>query len=330
MIKRDFLSITDLSAKEIWQVLIWAKKLKIELKTKGKNKPQLIDKQMVMLFEKPSLRTKLSFDIAISQLGGHAVYFGPKEVGLGKRESIADVSKVISSMADLIVARVFSHQDLESLSQNSRVPVINALSDIEHPCQVLADLMTIWEIKRKLKSLTLTYIGDGENNVSHSLSLGCALLGINFKCAAPDGFWMNKDIVNKARQLALNSGAQILETDNPKEAVKGTDVVYTDTWLSMGDTDRNKRLKIFQPFQVNQSLMILAKKDAIFMHDLPAYRGNEVSAEVIDGPQSVVFRQAENRLHVQKALLIWIFEGLTERISNVKLGGDSISICKKE
>lgn len=305
--KKDFLSITDLTAKEIWQVLIWAKKLKIELKTNGKNKPKLADKQMVMLFEKPSLRTKLSFDIAMSQLGGHAVYFGPGEVGLGKRESIADVSKVISSMADLIVARVFSHQDLESLAQNAKVPVINVLSNIEHPCQVLADLMTIWEIKGKLTGLTLAYVGDGENNVSHSLSLGCALLGVNFKCAAPSGFWMNKDIVKKAKQLTLNSGAQILETDNPKEAVKGADIVYTDTWISMGDEkEQEKRLKIFKPFQVNQKLMKLAKRDAIFMHDLPAYRDNEVIAEVIDGSQSVVFKQAENRLHVQKALLVWI------------------------
>lgn len=318
--KKDFLSITDLTAKEIWQVLMWAKKLKIELKTNGKNKPQLVDKQMVMLFEKPSLRTKLSFDIAMSQLGGHAVYFGPKEVGLGKRESIADVSKVISSMADLIIARVFSHQDLESLAQNSKVPVINALSNIEHPCQVLADLMTIWEIKGKLKGLTLTYVGDGENNVPHSLSLGCALLGINFKCAAPYGFWMNKDIVKTAKQLALNSGAQILETDNPKEAIKGADVVYTDTWISMGDEkEQEKRLKIFKPFQVNQKLMKLAKRDGIFMHDLPAYRGNEVSSEVIEGLQSVVFQQAENRLHVQKALLVRIFEGLTESSWKVKL-----------
>lgn len=305
--KKDFLSITDLTAKEIWQVLIWAKKFKIELKTKGKNRPQLVDKQMVMLFEKPSLRTKLSFDIAMSQLGGHAVYFGPQEVGLGKRESIADVSKVISSMADIIVARVFSHQDLESLAQNAKVPVINALSNIEHPCQVLADLLTIWEIKGKLTGLTLTYVGDGENNVPHSLALGCALLGINFKCAAPYGFWMNKDIVETAKQLALNSGAQILETDNPKEAVGGADVVYTDTWISMGDEkERDRRLKIFKPFQVNQKLMKLAKRDVIFMHDLPAYRGNEVIAEVIDGSQSVVFKQAENRLHVQKALLVWI------------------------
>ncbi len=183
--KKDFLSIIDLTAEEIWQIFLMAKKLKEELESKGRNEPLLKDKQMVMLFEKPSLRTKLSFDLGFDQLGGHAVYFGAQEVGLGKREAISDVAQVISSMADLIVARVFSHQALEELAKNSSVPVINALSDLEHPCQALADFLTILEVKGKLKGLTLTYIGDGENNVPHSLVLGCALLGINFKCASP-------------------------------------------------------------------------------------------------------------------------------------------------
>lgn len=308
---KHFLSITDLTTKEIWQVLNLAKKLKEELKNKGKNEPLLQNKQMVMLFEKPSLRTKLSFDIAINQLGGHSIYFGPNEVGLGKRESICDVAKVLSSMADLIVARVFSHKDLQELADNSSIPVINALSDFEHPCQVLADLFTIGEIKGKLEGLTLAYIGDGQNNVAHSVALGCLLLGINFKCASPKGFWMKREIVEKAKQLTMTTGVKIIQTDNPKEAVKNADVVYTDTWISMGDeSEQAKRLKILKPYRVNQSLMSLAKVDAIFMHDMPAYRGNEVTSEVIDGSQSVVFQQAENRLHSQKALLKFMYNTL--------------------
>lgn len=298
---KHFLSMTDLSAKEIWQVLSLAKKIKHSHLNSCK------DKTMVMLFEKPSLRTKLSFDIAFNKLGGHTVFFGPDEVGLGKREAISDVAKATSSMADLIVARVFSHQQLTELANNSTVPVINALSDLEHPCQALADLLTVWEIKNKLEGLTLAYIGDGENNVPHSLVLGCALLGINFNCAAPKGYWMNQEIVEKAKKLGNLAGAKILETEDPKEAVKGADVVYTDTWVSMGDeAEEKKRLRMFKDFQVNQKLMSYAKKDAIFMHDMPAYRDNEVSAEVIDGRQSVVFHQAENRLHAQKSLLYWL------------------------
>lgn len=299
--KKDFLSITDLSAKEIWQILNMAKKMKGQ----KKNKQLLKDKQMVLLFEKPSLRTKLSFDIGFNQLGGHSIYFGPQEIGLGIRESVSDMAKVISSMADLIVARVFSHQDLEELAQNSSVPVINALSDLEHPCQVLADFFTIWEIKNKLKGLKIGFVGDGDNNIAHSLCTGAALLGMQFTCASPKGYWMNKDIVKKAKKYG-----KVLQTTDPKEAVQGADIVYTDTWISMGDEDeRGKRLKIFKSYQVNKKLMKLAKNDAIFMHDLPAYRSNEVTAEVIDGSQSVVFQQAENRLHVQKALLLFLLFG---------------------
>lgn len=303
--KKDFLSITDLSAKEIWQVLLMAKKLKEQ---KIKRRDYFEGKSMVMLFEKPSLRTKLSFDIGFSQLGGHSVYFGPNEVGLGKRESVSDVSKVISSMADLIVARVFSHKDLEELAENSKVPVINALSDMEHPCQALADFLTILEVKGKLKGLTLTYIGDGENNVPHSLVLGCALLGINFKCASPKGYWIKKEVVKKAKQIAKLTGTVIFETEDSKKAVQNADIIYTDTWVSMGDENKENRLKVFKPYQVNEGLMKLAKKDVIFMHDLPAYRGNEVSEEVIDGAHSVVFQQAENRLHVQKGLLLCLMQ----------------------
>lgn len=300
---KHFLSITDLSAKEIWQVFTLAKTLK-----EDRYSNNLKDKNMVMLFEKPSLRTKLSFDIAISQLGGHTVYFGPSEVGLGKRESISDVSKVIASMADLIIARVFRQKDLKELAKNSNIPVINALSDLEHPCQALADFLTILEVKGKLEGLTLAYVGDGENNVPHSLVLGCALLGINFNCAAPKGYWINKEIVKQAKRLSSLSGAKILETEDPKESVKNADIVYTDTWVSMGDeTEQDKRLENFKNYQINQKLLDLAKIDAVFMHDMPAYRGSEVSADVADGKQSVMFQQAENRLHAQKALIVYLF-----------------------
>lgn len=307
---KHLLSISDLTAKEIWEIFFLAKKLKKELKTKGSNKPFLKNKQMAMVFEKPSLRTKLSFDIGVNQLGGHAVYFGPGEVGLGKRESGADVAKVISGMADIIVARVFNHKDLEELAKNSKACVVNALSNFEHPCQILADLFTVFEIKGKLSGLTLAYVGDGENNVTHSLALGCALLGVNFKCASPKGFWMDKTISDKAKKMASKTKAEIFETTDPKTTVKNADIVYTDIWVSMGDEkEKEKRLKIFKPYQVNPILMSLAKKDAIFMHCLPAYRGNEVTADIIDGPQSVVFQEAENRLHVQKALLIFLLGG---------------------
>lgn len=307
--KKDFLSIIDLSAKEIWQVLLEAKKLKKELKAKGKNNPVSEGKTMAMLFEKPSLRTKLSFDIGFNQIGGHIVYFGANEVGLGEREAVSDVAKVTSSMADIIVARVYSHKALDEFARNSKVPVVNALSDLEHPCQALADLLTILEVKGKLKGLTLAYIGDGENNVPHSLVLGCALLGINFNCASPEGFWMNQKIVKKAKRLGHLSGAKILETENTQMAVKNADIVYTDTWVSMGDeVEQDKRLEIFKNYQVNQKLMDLAKPDAIFMHDMPAYRGSEVSADVADGKQSVIFQQAENRLHAQKSLMFFLLE----------------------
>ncbi|MBI2330379.1 ornithine carbamoyltransferase, partial [Candidatus Daviesbacteria bacterium] len=256
----NFLSIADLTAKELKQVLILAKK------RKNRSSNLLKGKTMVLLFEKPSLRTKLSFDVAMNQLGGHSVYFNPQEFGLGTREPASDIGKVVSSMADLIVARVFSHSSLTELAAASSVSVINALSDLEHPCQALADFLTILEVKGKLEGLTLAYVGDGDNNVTHSLALGCSLFGMNFRCASPKGFWMNKEIVQKAKR--------IVETDDPAEAVKNADIVYTDTWVSMGaESEKTKRLKIFKPYQVNKGLMQYAKKDAIFMHDMPAYRG---------------------------------------------------------
>ena len=287
---KHFLSITDLTAKEIWQVFALAKR---------QSKPVLKGKSLAMIFEKPSLRTRLSFEIAMTQLGGHGVYLGPSDIGLEKRESVGDVARVTSSMADMIMARVFKHETVEKLAEYATVHVINGLSDLEHPCQALADLFTIWEIKAKIKGLKIAFVGDGENNVAHSLCLGATMLGATFACGSPKGFWMNKQIVAQAKKFG-----KVIETVDPKEAAADADIVVTDTWISMGDTDKEKRIKIFKKYQVNQKLMKYAKKDAIFMHCLPAHRGEEVTADVIDGPQSVVFQEAENRLHVQKALLV--------------------------
>ncbi|TSC86565.1 MAG: ornithine carbamoyltransferase [Parcubacteria group bacterium Gr01-1014_8] len=302
---KHVLSIADLTSKEITEILNLAKKLKSELKKKGANSPLFKNKTLVMIFEKPSLRTRLSFEIGMTQLGGHAVYLAPSDIGLGKRESIADASKVISRMGDIIMARVFSHENVREMAAHSSVPVINALSDLEHPCQSLADVMTMWEHKRYLKGLKVAFIGDGENNVTHSLALISGLLGMHFVTASPKGYWMNKGIVAQAKKFAAKSGGSISETTKPEVAAKNADVVYTDTWVSMGDeAGKEQRLKIFRPYRVTKRLMSLAKKDALFMHDLPAYRDNEVEADVIDGPKSVVFQQAENRLHVQKAILV--------------------------
>ncbi len=299
--KKDFLSITDLSTKEIWEIFLLAKKMKKELQVKGTHKQLLQGKSLALIFEKQSLRTRISFEIGMAQFGGHVVYLDPRDTGIGVRESEADVARVLSSMVNLIVARTYSHKTIEEIAKNSTIPVINGLSDIEHPCQALTDLFTIWELRTSLKGLTVSYIGDGENNVAHSLCLGVVMLGMTFNCGSPKGYWMDKEIVKKAKKLG-----QVFETEDPKKAIKDADVVVTDTWISMGDTNQEKRLKIFKSYQVNTALMKYAKKDAIFMHCLPAYRGKEVSSKVIDGSQSVVFQEAENRLHVQKALMLFL------------------------
>lgn len=306
MNKRDFVGITDLAPKEILKVLEMAKKLKAEVK-KGKTRTDFRNKTLAMIFEKPSLRTRVSFEVGMTQLGGHAIYLGPSDIGLGKRESVSDIATVTSSMVDIIMARTFKHEHVVELAQHSSVPVINALSDREHPCQILADLMTIWEVKGKLKGLKVAYVGDCENNVTHSLALGCLSLGMHFSAASPKGYSINKTISEEASNLAKKNRVNFSEFIKPQEAVKDADVVVADTWVSMGDeSQKAKRLKIFKPYQVNSKLMCLAKKNAIFLHCLPAYRDNEVTSEVIDGRQSVVFQEAENRLHAQKALMLFL------------------------
>lgn len=300
---KHLLSIADLSIKEIWDIFAVAKKLKKELKTKGIHKQILKGKSLALIFEKQSLRTRISFEIGMAQLGGSTVYLDPRDTGIGVREEDKDVAKVIGSMVDVVAIRNHNHRLLGLYAKYTGIPVINALSDVEHPCQALTDLFTIWEIKGSLKGLKIVYVGDGDNNVTHSLCLGSVMFGMQFACASPKGFWMNKEILN---QVQNDRKKFIYETEEPKDAVKNADVVVTDTWVSMGDSDKDKRMKIFQNYQVNSALMKMAKKDAIFMHCLPAYREKEVASKVIDGSQSVVFQEAENRLHVQKALLLYL------------------------
>lgn len=301
------MGITDINREEFFSILDKAVEIKKHLKEDtADNYRVLQDKTLAMIFEKPSLRTRLSFETGMTQLGGHAIYLGPSDIGLGKRESVHDIAKTTSRMCDIIMARVFLHANVAALAQDSEVPVINALSDLEHPCQALADFMTIMEKKGRLDGLTLAFVGDGNNNVTHSLALASAMSGVNFKVASPEKYKMKREIFDKAKEIA-GANSLIFETSEPQEAVRGADVVYTDTWVSMGsEKEAEERLKDFYGFQVTAELMKLAKSDAIFMHDLPAYRGNEVSQEVIDGPRSVVFDQAENRLHAQKSLILFL------------------------
>jgi len=270
---------------------------------RGSTECLLSGKSVALLFEKPSLRTKVSFDIAIEQLGGHPVYLSPAEVGMGKRESGSDVARVLCRYVDGIVARTFAHQTLLTLAEYSSVPVVNALSDLEHPCQALADFLTIYENKGRLMNLTLAFIGDG-NNVANSLLLAASLTGVNFHIASPSGYEIKKEILSQGRKLAASSGSRIELTNDPRTAVKDVDVVYTDVWTSMGqEAEAEKRRRIFSDYQVNEKLLSLAKKDALFMHPLPAHHGEEISSGLLDNPHSVVFAQAENRLHLQKTLL---------------------------
>ena len=295
---KHLLSISDLDGEDIRSLISDA----VSLKARGWL--SLLDRKVLaLIFEKPSLRTRVSFEVAMSQLGGQTIYLSPAEVGLGERESVPDAARVLSRYVDVIAARTFSHRTVEVLASYSSVPVINALSDSEHPCQALADLVTIYQKKGELKGLTLAFVGDG-NNVAHSLLLAASLTGMNFRIASPSGYAVQERILNLAQGYARDSGAEILCTEQPGLAVSGADIVYTDVWASMGqETETEQRRQIFAGYQVNNELMSLAKKDTIFMHDLPAHRGEEVAEDILDSPQSVVFDQAENRMHLQKALL---------------------------
>jgi ornithine carbamoyltransferase len=301
--KKDILSISDLSTKEINTVLKLASKLKHEQKS-GKARPLLRGKMLGMIFQKPSTRTRVSFEAGMFQLGGGAIYLGANDIQLSRGETIEDTAKTLSLYLDCILARVYNHKDVQKLAGHASVPVINGLSDSFHPCQVLADLMTIQEQKKKLKGLQLAWLGDGDN-VCSDLMLGCAKTGINMTAACPKGYEPPKDIVTLAKAEGKKIGVDIAITEDATSAVKDADIIATDTFISIGKEDeRTTRESIFLPkYQVNIDTMKLAKSDVIFMHCLPAKRGMEVTAEVIDGKWSVVWQEAENRLHTQKALL---------------------------
>jgi ornithine carbamoyltransferase len=304
MKNKDLLSISDLTSIDIHLLIADAVELRADcwLDT-------LAGKTLALLFEKPSLRTRMSFELAMRQLGGECIYLSPAEVGLGKRESIKDVACVLSRYADVIAARTFTHETLMELARYTDIPVINALSDFEHPCQALADLLTIYDYKEGLKGVRLAYVGDG-NNVARSLALAGTMTGMDIRIATPEAYALDEKTIELAKEYAQQSGACILTTTEPALAVSEADVVYTDTWVSMGqEADEQKRLADFEGFQVNEELMAQAAPGAIFMHCLPAHRGQEVSEEVIDGPASVVYDQAENRLHAQKAVLAQMLGG---------------------
>ncbi len=300
--KKDFLAISDYPSQELQDLLDLAEELKAEWKSGG-NKPILQGKVLAMIFQKPSLRTRVSFDMAMRHLGGDALYLSPAEIGLGKRESIADVARVISGYVQAVMARVFAHEHVVELAKWSSIPVINGLSDYNHPCQAMADALTIQEEFGTLKGINVTYVGDG-NNVAVSLMHVCAKLGANFTIANPEGYDMPAESTAEARKFAAESGSALAFLRDPHEAVKGAQVIYTDTWTSMGqEAEAARRAKVFPPYQVNAALVAEAAPEAIVMHCLPAHRGQEITDEVADGPHSRLFPQAHNRLHAQKAIL---------------------------
>lgn len=306
--KKDLISLADLSPDEIWALLQLALSLKAEWR-QGGNTPRLAGKTLAMIFQKPSLRTRVSFEMGMIHLGGQALYLSPDEIKLGQRESIPDVARVLSRYVDGIMARVFAHADVVTLARWASVPVINGLSDYSHPCQALADLLTIYEKLGRLKGVKLTYVGDG-NNVLHSLLFGGAAMGLHLVAATPEGYEPLPEVVHRAQERAKETGATIRLLRDPREAVKGADVIYTDTWFSMGqEAEAEVRRPIFRPYQVNAELLAVAGPQARVMHCLPAHRGEEITDEVADGPCSWLFDQAENRLHAQKAVLVELLGG---------------------
>ena len=296
---KHLIEMADLSHEQLIEILDMADDLK-EKRLRGKVSDLLRNKSLAMIFEKSSTRTRVSFEVAMSDVGGHSLYLNYKDIQIGRGEPISDTAKVLSRYVHGICARVNSHETIKGLAENATIPVINALSDLEHPCQILADLMTIREYKSKFSGLKYAWIGDG-NNVCNSAIIGCALVGMNIAIACPPGYEPNSDIVAKAKEL----GGNVTITHDREEAAKDADVLYTDVWVSMGDEEeREKRLSDLGPYQINSELLDIAKHDAIVMHCLPAHRGEEITEEVLEGPHSVVFDQAENRLHAQKALIL--------------------------
>jgi len=296
---KNLLSMADLSLEEIYSILDLAAEIK-EKRAQGKLTDHLKNKSLGMIFEKSSTRTRVSFEVGMNDLGGHAIYLNSNDIQIGRGESVEDTAKVLSRYLHGIIARVYSHDTLVKLSENASIPVINALSDEEHPCQVLADLLTIREYRNKISGMKFVWVGDG-NNVCNSLMLACAIVGMEMVVACPKGYEPNEKFVAKAREL----GGVLEITNDPLKAAENADVLYTDVWVSMGDEEEEaQRLADFKSFQINRDLIAVSKPDVIVMHCLPAHRDLEISADAIDGPQSVVFDQAENRLHAQKAVLL--------------------------
>jgi len=310
---KHFLDISDHSSDSLRELLNNAIKLKKEYKT-GNAKPILKDKVLAMVFQKPSLRTRVSFDMAMLTTGGNALYLSPQEIGLGKRESIADVARVLSGYVHVIMARVFDHQHILELAKWSKVPVINGLSDYNHPCQAMADALTIYEDFDGLQGVTVAYIGDG-NNVAVSLMKIVTKLGGHFRIANPEGYDMPEYDIQHSKGYAHSSGGSVTLFRDPKAAAENADVIYTDTWTSMGQEEEAKhRKKVFPPYQVNQKLVDLSKSNSIVLHCLPAHRDEEITDEVADGPHSRLFQQAENRMHAQKAILVDLLVGGNENV----------------
>ncbi len=304
----NLLSIKDLHRDDIENLIELACQMK---NSKKKFASSLENKNLLMLFEAPSLRTRLSFEIGINQLGGHAIYYNLGDSTLGKKESVKEFAHVISRYADIVTARVYEQALIDEIAKYASITVINAMTNFEHPCQVLSDLLTIWE-KKGTCVLKLAYLGDANNNVTHSLLYACAMMGSDMSIACPKNktFMPQKNVLDESLLIAGETDTEIEITDSPSVAVKDADIVYTDTWMSyhIPKSQEKSRLKTLRPYQVNSEIMALAKKDAMFMHDLPAARGREVTDDVIDSTQSIVIDQAENRLHMQKALMVWLME----------------------
>ena len=303
--KRDFVHITDFSSDEIQEVFDLTVKMKAFVK-EGKEYTPLKGKNMAMIFAKPSARTRISFETGMSQLGGHAIYLGPNDIGIGKREAVRDIARVIARYDDIIMARLFDHAHMLELAEYSTVPVINGLTDLNHPCQIMADIFTVLEHRKHLNDLKVAFVGDG-NNVANSWINLAARLPMHFVLASPSGYDPDEAILKNARNVGIS---RIDVMHDPVEAVRDADVIYTDVWASMGqETEADLRRKAFMPFQVNGNLMKHAKKDVLVMHCLPAHRGDEITDDVIDSPNSIVFDEAENRMHVQKAIIVKLMQG---------------------
>lgn len=302
---RSLITDKDFTKQEILTIFDRAKKVKAEVKS-GKLVPYLAGKTLGMIFEKSSTRTRVSFEVGMYQLGGTALFLSSKDIQLGRGENIEDTARVLSRYLDIIMARTFEHSKVEDLAKHGNIPIINGLTDLLHPCQALTDYYTAYEKGKKLEGLNFVYLGDG-NNMAHSLMLTGAILGSNVVICSPKGMAPDSNVVKDAKELASKSGGSVNIIEDPREACKNADVIYTDVWASMGqESDFNAKEKVLRPYQVNKDLFSLAKKDAFFMHCLPAHRGEEVTADVIDGPNSVIFDEAENRLHVQKSIILFL------------------------